>query len=333
MRIALLDPSIGDGNLGNQIITEAVLSCTVELFPRAEILCHPCRDNLTEQIIADMNTATYSFFGGTNVLSAEMDSYRQWGIHQDNAAQIQNLILFGVGWWQYQGAINDYTKRILRQVLHPNALHAARDSYTVQKLRSIGIENVLMTSCPTVWSLTPQHCQIVPSNKAESVVCTVTDYNKDPDRDRRLLEVLQKHYWQVYFWPQGGGDTIYLQSLAADTSALTVLPYNLKDFDELLRTHPNIDYVGTRLHGGIRALQHGRRSLILGIDNRALEISRDIGLPVLHEADMLHLERVIQEPIVLCITLPTACIDLWKQQFTSLHSQLSTALCDVACSP
>ena len=33
------------------------------------------------------------------------------------------------------------------------------------------------------------------------------------------------------------------------------------------------DYIGTRLHGGIRALQHGRRSLILSVDNRAVVLA------------------------------------------------------------
>ncbi|MEP4051270.1 MAG: polysaccharide pyruvyl transferase family protein, partial [Litorimonas sp.] len=37
--------------------------------------------------------------------------------------------------------------------------------------------------------------------------------------------------------------------------------------------------VGTRLHGGIRGLMHGRRVLVTQIDNRARDIGLETGLP------------------------------------------------------
>lgn len=44
-----------------------------------------------------------------------------------------------------------------------------------------------------------------------------------------------------------------------------------------------MDFVGTRLHGGIRAMQHKQRAIIIEIDNRAKEISsrfeNDIQIP------------------------------------------------------
>ena len=43
----------------------------------------------------------------------------------------------------------------------------------------------------------------------------------------------------------------------------------------------NIDYVGTRLHAGIRALQHKKRTIIIGIDNRAIEKAKDFNLTVI----------------------------------------------------
>lgn len=41
-----------------------------------------------------------------------------------------------------------------------------------------------------------------------------------------------------------------------------------KAYDELLKH--NVDYVETRLHGGIRALNAGETSLIIAVDNRLI---------------------------------------------------------------
>ena len=60
----------------------------------------------------------------------------------------------------------------------------------------------------------------------------------------------------------------------------------------------NIEYIGTRLHGGIRALQHGRRTMIIAVDGRAMEKKKDIHLPVVDrntlDADQLH--EIIEKP-------------------------------------
>jgi hypothetical protein len=44
----------------------------------------------------------------------------------------------------------------------------------------------------------------------------------------------------------------------------------------------DVDFVGARLHGGIRALQRGRRTLTIALDNRAREIAGDTGMPVVY---------------------------------------------------
>lgn len=54
----------------------------------------------------------------------------------------------------------------------------------------------------------------------------------------------------------------------------------MKGFDTVL-ANEDIDFVGTRLHGGIRALQKKKRSLIIAVDNRAIELGADTGLPVI----------------------------------------------------
>ena len=46
------------------------------------------------------------------------------------------------------------------------------------------------------------------------------------------------------------------------------------------------DYVGTRLHAGILALNYRKRTLIIAVDNRAAEMKTDINLPVIARGDL-----------------------------------------------
>lgn len=93
-----------------------------------------------------------------------------------------------------------------------------------------------------------------------------------------------KHYREVYVWLQAVEDYACLRQMDARvTQNLHLIQPNLRDYTALLASG-GIDYVGTRLHGGIHAMNMGCRSLILAVDNRASEIAKDTNLPVLPAA-------------------------------------------------
>jgi polysaccharide pyruvyl transferase WcaK-like protein len=83
----------------------------------------------------------------------------------------------------------------------------------------------------------------------------------------------------------------------------------------VLSSDRQLDYVGNRLHAGLRALQHGRRSIIVEIDNRAREMAADFGLPTVTRDDFRRLEQMIEDPLEIAIRVPDAEIARWKQQF------------------
>ena len=114
------------------------------------------------------------------------------------------------------------------------------------------------------------------TERKENVILTLTDYNKNRKLDKHLIETLRSLYSEVYLWPQGYGDEKYARSLGFRGR---VIPRTLRDLDENLESG-EFDYVGTRLHAGIRALQKGCHSIIVAIDNRSKEISRDTLLDV-----------------------------------------------------
>ena len=77
-----------------------------------------------------------------------------------------------------------------------------------------------------------------------------------------------------------------------------------------------MDYVGTRLHGGIHALNHGVRTILVSVDNRAAELGRDIHLPVLDRSRIAgELERRIREDFETRIRIPQEDIDRFRNQF------------------
>jgi hypothetical protein len=181
-------------------------------------------------------------------------------------------------------------------------------------LKAIGISNGLNTGCPTMWGLTAEHCAAIPTQKASHVICTLTDYNRDPQNDRAMLDILLANYRTVHLWLQGRDDLSYVQELGYENK-LHLISGTLAEFDAVL-AQKDLDYVGTRLHAGIRALSKGHRSLIISIDNRAECIGADTGLPILPREDIPSaLQARLRGQIETVIRMPWETIAKWKAQF------------------
>jgi len=114
------------------------------------------------------------------------------------------------------------------------------------------------------------------------------------------------------FFPQQKPDFDYLSRLGFGD--IVIAATTNEGYTEFLEREA-VDVIGSRLHGGIRAMQKGRRSLILAVDNRAAEIARDTNLPVRDRADTSGIERWIQAAEKTEIRLPTQAISDWKAQF------------------
>ncbi|WP_456449233.1 polysaccharide pyruvyl transferase family protein [Hydrogenimonas sp.] len=314
--VFLHDTSILTTNLGDEIIMDAVRKELRSIFPGVYFINAPTHDYLGKEAKTLLRDMPFSFVGGTNLLSGNMNEYNQWKIDLRSVGKIRNAILMGVGWWQYQERVNLYTKFLLRSVLSSTFLHSVRDAYTERKLRSIGMENVLNTGCMTLWRLDEAHCRSIPTEKSDEVVMTFTDYKPSPTYDRQLLDIARKHYGKIYIWLQGAGDYTYLKSWVGKD--VEFVESSLDAYDQLLSDRSiACEYVGTRLHAGIRAMQHGRRSFIVSVDNRATEMGRDFNLPVTERLKLDDLEKKIGLPSPTEIRLPKENIERWKRQFQS----------------
>jgi polysaccharide pyruvyl transferase WcaK-like protein len=312
-QVAVFDTSIASGNLGDDIIMDGVMQAIGQVFPTKRVIHLPSHERIGVTGISSVRGSECALVGGSNLLSAGMWRYPQWRVGLAEAAAIRGrCVLLGVGWRKYDGEPSRYTKALLTTLLSPDHLHSVRDSYTAGRLHEMGFKNVINTACPTLWELDGRDAPATP--RQEAVVFTLTAYAKHRERDIALMRVLAELYSEVFYWPQGRGDEDYIESLGEISPKISTLPPTLASYDKLL-ADGSCDYVGTRLHGGIRAMQHGRHSLILAVDNRAIEMGRDVGLNVSTAADEASLREAIERRVSMKVSLPTAEINRWKAQF------------------
>lgn len=307
MNITLLDPSIHSANVGDQIIRQEVDAALRGLLEVGEVL--PTQRPLTKRQRTIADDSDLAIVGGTNLLSSNMPWYRQWKIDPLSARSLKNkVVLMGVGWWQYQEEPNAYTRWLLGTVLSRDHVHSVRDEYTKNRLTKLGFD-VVNTACPTMWNLT----SVSPQGGARASTCivTLTDYNRDREEDQWLIDLVSSLYDQVLIWAQSARDVEYAGSLKGD---FAVIEPTLAAYQEALSaTH--VDYIGTRLHGGIRAFNSGAWGIIVAVDNRAIEIGKDTGLPVFARGDRKHIEEAVKQRAAHGVRLPVENIQRWVSQF------------------
>lgn len=314
-KVSIFDTSIATKNIGDEIIVDSVYRELRKIFNSNTIFFRlPTHERISRHSHRIISSCQYSFVAGTNILTSHHNILRSnlWNINMIDATKIENAILLGVGWGDYQGTPNRVSKFIYDKILNKNYMHSVRDSYTLNMLKSIGITNVINTGCPTLWELTPEHCDKIPTNKSKDVVCTVTDYKRDEKNDRSMINSLIKEYDNVYCWIQGANDFEYVNNIS---SSLKIVGPTLSEYDKLLNENGSLDYVGTRLHAGIRALQKNKRTIIIGIDNRAIEMKNDFSLRVLNRNLIEKLSEEIYSNVKCKININYDEINKWKNQF------------------
>lgn len=309
----LLDTSMGSDNAGDSIIMENCLLQLSDCLDTSNLGRVPTHRFPKAEEEKHLRVASQKILCGTNILSGHMRHYGLWKLGCD-ISPYRNTIMMGIGFDSKDPKYDNYTKQMLRTILASHGIHSVRDSFSEQKLKSMGISNVLNTGCPTMWSLTPERCAAIPVEKASKVICTLTDYCQDAANDSAMMDILLESYGKVYFWLQGRDDLAYIRELGY-ADRVELVESTVEAYDAVLAMD-DLDYVGTRLHAGIRALSKGHRSLIISIDNRAECISADTGLPTIRREDVpIVLRTRINENIKTKITLPWKNIQKWKNQF------------------
>ena len=297
----IYDTSIGSLNVGDQIINESFYNQNLPFisenfvvkYPTHTPVSHFYQNNRFNRFYRYVKSCDYKFIIGTNLLTSNiMEPWPNWNVNIFNYLPYKDSILVGVG---YNGSKkpNLYTKTLYKKIFSHDYIHSTRDEKTKKVLEDLGFK-AINTGCPTFWMLTNEHCAKIPRKKAKKVIFTLTDYCKDEKNDQVLIDILNKNYDEVYYWVQGSNDLEYFKSLK-NTEKVKIVPPNLNEYRKVL-TNNSIDYVGTRLHAGIFAMQNLCRSIILIVDNRARDIKENYGIIAIERSNMMNeLEEKINE--------------------------------------
>lgn len=322
-KIAIMDTSIASFNLGDQIIMESsrralnpiTKDAFVVNFPTHSPLFHKYEFSIRrkDDFASSLDSFDYKFVCGTNLIEKDMKKRKNlWNLHVLDSKYINGFILVGVGTDGLPGLQNKYTQKFYDRMLSHDFLHSTRDEKTKIFLENMGFK-AINTGCTTLWSLTKEHCNNIPHRKSSEVVFTITDYCRDPESDKKLIKMLCSEYTKVYFWPQGMFDYEYFSSLGIKES-LVILQPSLAAYNEFLINN-DCDFVGTRLHAGIKAMQAGKRSIILGVDNRAKDMFDTYRLNYVDRNDFFQLKNMIYNELVTDIELNQSRIKKFIGQF------------------
>jgi polysaccharide pyruvyl transferase WcaK-like protein len=323
--ILLLDTSVGTMNIGDEIIMKCIRDSLVNITKDAFVLTLPThvpafhwyqtiRRSTGVQEFSNIN---YKFVCGTNLLTMDMFTrYPQWDVNIFNYKPLKNSILVGVGAGK-GSEVKAYTKYLYKKVLSHEFVHSVRDERTKNIMDSMGFKSI-NTGCATLWSLTPEFCRQIPSKKSDSVIFTLTDYSKNGSADQLLIDTLVSSYKKVYFWPQQFGDIPYFSTFK-NIENIEVVPPNIDDYSRILKT--DIDYVGTRLHGGIYAMRHKKRSIIIIVDERAREMNKSFNLNCIERDELTRLKDIVNSEFRTDIKVNYDSVNTWLSQFISDSSE------------
>ena len=310
-KIIVFDTALESDNLGDEIIhkyCESALS-SLGIFSETKLPTH--RKPKTEAL-ERLKDNKSKFIFGTNIISCAEEHDFIW--HKPKTKYLKNLCLLGCGANDYEREMSLYSRMFYKKLLSKNFLHSVRDSYTENLLKNIGIGNVINTVCPTMWNLTPDFCKEIPRKKSKIVVTTLTDYKKSCSQDFYLLDMLLKNYDEVFIWIQGNRDLEYLAEYHL-SGRLKKIDHTLYEYENFLK-NTQCDYIGTRLHAGIRALNEKKRTIIIAVDERAVMISKDTNLPVIKRSEIKEkLQKIIDSDFSTDIKIPLDAITKWKNQF------------------
>lgn len=318
--VVLMDTSIASLNKGDNIIVECIKK-EMDYFTKDRFVLnlpthispfHSYQVWRNSNRLRIYKDCSRKFVCGSNLLVPNMMThFPQWNVNIFNYGAVKDCILLGVG----AGAgdkSNYYTKILYKKMLNKDIYHSVRDERTKIFLESIGIK-AINTGCPTMWMLTPEFCKTIPTKKSNKVIFTLTARSEKDERDQRLIDILNKNYNNLYYWVQGIEDFEYLNKFN-NIDRINIVKPTVTAYREILNMD-DLDYIGTRLHAGIYAMRHKKRSIIIAIDERAREINKCNNLNCIDKDNIDDLEKMINKEIITRIKMPFDKIKKWKEQF------------------
>lgn len=322
--IIVFDTAIGSTNKGDVVIFEALKKAFGSYLTENNTYYFPTHTTfLTSYQVSRsfrakmVETANYRFVFGTSILKTNMMKLcPQWSVNIFNCKPLKNLILVGVGNARNAKKMNWYTKYMYKHMLSKDYVHSVRDEETKEMLESLGFK-AINTGCPTLWGLTEKHCAKIPTRKAKNVVFALRGEKKDFETDKKFIEMLKKNYEKLFYWPQTFADVAYIKQFD-NVEEIEIIPQSLEAYEYVLKNN-DIDYVGLRLHGGIFAMQQGKRAIIVKVDHRASNIDDVNHINCVGRSNIDKIEEKINASFETNVFVDYEKINEWMSQFQGME--------------
>lgn len=323
-QILLFDTAIATTNLGDEIILESVkqglapilyealtfrLGTHIENYSAKQL----GNDNWKYQALCER--ADFKFVCGTNLLADSLKGrFPQWMLNKNNTKLYKDAVLVGVGKISDYKKVDLYTRYLYKRCLSRTYKHSVRDEAAKAVLNGLGFK-AINTGCPTLWKLTPEFCAEIPVKKANKAIISVSGYRNQIDRkaDIKMINCVLRNYQKVYGWIQTVEDKAYFDTLI-DMNRIEYF-YSLEKYENILK-QGDVDYIGTRLHGGVYALLHKCRAIVIAIDQRAMGFHESNNLPIVARDDIENLlDKKINSSWETKIRLDEGAIQEFMNQF------------------
>jgi polysaccharide pyruvyl transferase WcaK-like protein len=331
--ITIFDTSASTKNIGDAIIMDSVERELNDIIRDYSIFQYKVstHSRITYEQRDTIEKSKLKIVCGTNLYRMHYRPYNMisnpWKIRKTDIKYLKDTLFLGVGTTvlpKKKGFLRktwanikyNYSKKLWQNILTKKIPHSLRDEETKEMLADININNTINTGCPTIWRLDEDHCRDIPVEKGRNAILTISG-KKTKDIYLKYIKTVVDNYDKTYIWPQSIVDIPYMDKIKSEFgNQINILPATLKAFDEVLNDEESLDYIGTRLHGGIRALQHKRKSIIIAIDSRAKSFKNDFNLPVIDKDNLNQLSKMINSNFKTEIILKKDRINEFKTKLT-----------------
>ena len=116
----------------------------------------------------------------------------------------------------------------------------------------------------------------------------------------------------MYFWSQTYGGYKTLRSYE-NCDKIKYIDPELNEYRKFILEN-DVDYVGTRLHGGVFAMQNKKRAINLSVAHRAEEFDR-YHINVLPQDDIQAIDEKINSDFATAVTVDYKIVNEWLSQF------------------
>lgn len=259
----------------------------------------------------------YCFLRGSNYLHPYMD----WEQAEEVLKQLRiPVIPFGIGAQSPSGGplkLSESTQRVMRLIADSCASVGVRGAYTAEVLSKMGIQNIDIIGCPSIYRHNQPSMEIhlQPLEAIKRVAFSLrrevdTNYTTDPKRyldfQRHLILQLDQRFLltvmaqgeieeKIIYYRDSDRMSLAIHSLTeskwiADMEDPLLRLYKdqmffsekVEDYDRFVRTQDLM--VGFRLHGNVMALASGIPTIACVYDSRTREYAETMGIPA-HDID------------------------------------------------